>query len=56
MAREPCPLWLQDERVHLTADGCHSVAAAFGWPRAPTLTTTRPVTSLNIKTARTASR
>ncbi|MDK1348495.1 hypothetical protein QNO09_35535 [Streptomyces sp. 378] len=56
VAREPCLLWLQDERVHLTADGCHGLAAAFGRPRAPALTSARPVTNLNTKTARTAHR
>ncbi|MFE0904943.1 hypothetical protein ACFW3Y_17075 [Streptomyces rochei] len=56
VAREPCPLWLQDERVHLTADGCHGLAAAFGRPRAPALTSARPVANLKTKTARTAHR
>ncbi|MFD5478604.1 hypothetical protein [Streptomyces hawaiiensis] len=45
-AREPCQLWLQDERVHLTTDGYRGLAAAFGQPRPPAPTTrpaSRPV-------------
>lgn len=56
VAREPCLLWLQGERVHLTADGCHGLAAAFGRPRAPALTAARPITSLSTKAARAMTR
>ncbi|WP_413100253.1 hypothetical protein [Streptomyces sp. Inha503] len=44
VTREPCPLWLHDERVHLTADGRHTLAATFGHPRArpPAPSATRP--------------
>lgn len=56
VAREPCLLWLQDERVHLTADGCHDLAAAFSRPRAPALTAARPTTSPSTKAARAATR
>jgi hypothetical protein len=31
--REPCALWLHDERPHLTTDGCTALAAALGRPR-----------------------
>ncbi|MEW1725145.1 hypothetical protein [Streptomyces sp. NPDC093109] len=33
VTREPCPLWLADERVHLTTDGCRGLAATFGRTR-----------------------
>ncbi|AXG82930.1 hypothetical protein DVK44_27180 [Streptomyces paludis] len=42
VTREPCPLWLADERVHLTTDGCRGLAATFGRPRPSVSTTTRP--------------
>ncbi|MCG0285438.1 hypothetical protein [Streptomyces sp. PSAA01] len=42
VTREPCPLLLHDERVHLTADGRRSLAATFGHPRTPTRATARP--------------
>ncbi|MFE6457803.1 hypothetical protein ACFVP0_10120 [Streptomyces cinereoruber] len=44
VAREKHPRWFSDERVHLTADGCRALVAAFGRPRPPALTTTRPAT------------
>ncbi|MEV6535988.1 hypothetical protein AB0M86_41550 [Streptomyces sp. NPDC051639] len=47
---------LQDERVHLTADGCHGLAAAFGRPRAPALTAARSASSPVTSTARAATR
>ncbi|MFD8814338.1 hypothetical protein ACFV23_23305 [Streptomyces sp. NPDC059627] len=56
VAREPCPLRLPAERVHLTADGCQGLAAAFGRPRAPALTAARPSTNLSAKAARAATR
>ncbi|WP_420036006.1 hypothetical protein ACN2WE_30720 [Streptomyces sp. cg28] len=42
IAREECPRWLTDERVHLTAGGCSDLATAFARPRTPALATTRP--------------
>jgi hypothetical protein len=56
VAREPCPFWLQDERAHLTADGCHGLAAAFGRPRAPALTAARSASSPVTSAARAATR
>lgn len=41
VAREAYPLCLHDERVHLTADGCRSLATIFGRPRTTALTTAR---------------
>ncbi|AZM57990.1 hypothetical protein DMA15_30005 [Streptomyces sp. WAC 01529] len=40
--REETPRILHDERVHLTADGCRTLAASFGHPRPPALTAARP--------------
>ncbi|MFE5162937.1 hypothetical protein ACFRNT_31420 [Streptomyces sp. NPDC056697] len=51
VAREPCPLWLHDERVHLTADGRRGLAATFGHPRTPTRTTARPAPMASNATA-----
>ncbi|AQU64906.1 hypothetical protein [Streptomyces niveus] len=42
VAREPCPRWLHDQRIHLTSEGCRGLAATFGRPRTPALTTARP--------------
>ncbi|MFI0037215.1 hypothetical protein ACH4NS_17275 [Streptomyces mutabilis] len=56
VTREPCQLWLQDERMRLTADGCHGLAAAFGRPLAPALTVARPTTSLSTKAGRATTR
>ncbi|MEV5979677.1 hypothetical protein [Streptomyces sp. NPDC052114] len=42
VGREETPRILHDERVHLTADGCRTLAASFGHPRSPALATTRP--------------
>ncbi|MEU8954991.1 hypothetical protein AB0C93_11870 [Streptomyces sp. NPDC048518] len=42
LGREETPRILHDERVHLTVDGCHTLAASFGYPRPPALTTARP--------------
>ncbi|MFD9327819.1 hypothetical protein [Streptomyces sp. NPDC060065] len=46
VTREECPLWLTDERVHLTPDGCRDLAAAFGRPKLPTLPRARPAPAL----------
>lgn len=54
--REPCQLLFRDERVHLTADGCRGLAAAFGRPRTPVVTTARPAAVPNVKAARAAAR
>ncbi|KOT97640.1 hypothetical protein ADK70_08035, partial [Streptomyces rimosus subsp. pseudoverticillatus] len=35
VTREKCPLWLHDERVHLSADGRRDLIATFGRPPAP---------------------
>ncbi|WP_432012729.1 hypothetical protein [Streptomyces cucumeris] len=56
VAREPCPIWLQDERVHLTPDGCHVLTAAFSRTRAPALTAARPAASQSPTAARAATR
>ncbi|MEU0844039.1 hypothetical protein ABZ370_31810 [Streptomyces sp. NPDC005962] len=56
VAREPCPLWLHDERVHLTADGCRGLAATFGRPRRPALTAGRPSARPAATAARSATR
>ncbi|MEV0259036.1 hypothetical protein AB0H82_32830 [Streptomyces sp. NPDC050732] len=40
--REETPRILHDERVHLTAEGCRTLAASFGRSRSPALTTARP--------------
>ncbi|MGW2230442.1 hypothetical protein [Streptomyces formicae] len=42
VGREETPRVLHDERVHLTADGCRTLAASFGHVRPPALTTARP--------------
>ncbi|MFI2236478.1 hypothetical protein [Streptomyces chrestomyceticus] len=42
LVREKCPLWLHDERVHLSADGRRDLTATFGRPPAPTRTAARP--------------
>lgn len=42
VAREDCPAWILDERVHLTATGRRDLAASFVRPRPAALTTTRP--------------
>ncbi|CAM5372399.1 MULTISPECIES: hypothetical protein [Streptomyces] len=42
VAREKCPLWLHDERVHLSADGRRDLIATFGRPPAPARTAARP--------------
>ncbi|MEU3188403.1 hypothetical protein ABZ707_30050 [Streptomyces sp. NPDC006923] len=55
-AREPCPLWLQDERIHLTADGCRGLAAAFGRVKPPALTAARPASRPVATAARIAAR
>ncbi|WP_078655903.1 hypothetical protein [Streptomyces fulvoviolaceus] len=46
VAREECPLWLTDERVHLTPDGCRDLAASFGRPKLLAPTTARPAAAL----------
>lgn len=51
VAREECPLWLTDERVHLTPDGCRDLAAAFGRPKRRAPTTARPPAALPQATA-----
>ncbi|MBT2509184.1 hypothetical protein J7I98_25530 [Streptomyces sp. ISL-98] len=56
VAREHCPLWLHDERVHLTADGCHGLAPTFGRPRPPALTPARPASRPAATTAHAATR
>lgn len=56
VAREPYPLQLHDERVHLTADGRRSLAATFGRPRPPALTAARPASRLAATAARAATR
>ncbi|MGW5442764.1 hypothetical protein [Streptomyces asiaticus] len=56
VTREPCPLWLQDERVCLTADGCRGLAATFGRPRPPALTVARPASRPAATAARAATR
>ncbi|MFK8850154.1 hypothetical protein [Streptomyces sp. Ac-502] len=42
LVREKCPLWLHDERVHLSADGRRDLTATFGRPPAPARTAARP--------------
>ncbi|RSO07054.1 hypothetical protein DMH18_26240 [Streptomyces sp. WAC 06783] len=42
VTREKCPLWLHDERVHLSPDGRRDLIATFGRPPAPARTTARP--------------
>ncbi|GCD41879.1 hypothetical protein [Streptomyces paromomycinus] len=42
LVREKCPLWLHDERVHLSADGRRDLIATFGRPPAPRRTAARP--------------
>ncbi|WP_019070543.1 hypothetical protein [Streptomyces hokutonensis] len=49
--REKFPQWLHNERVHLTPEGCSDLAASFGWPKAPALTTARPAAALPKATA-----
>ncbi|MGW1609791.1 hypothetical protein ACWCQZ_10395 [Streptomyces sp. NPDC002285] len=56
VTREPCLLWLRDERVHLTTDGCHGLAATFGRPRPPALTATRPASRPAATVTRAATR
>ncbi|WP_371551329.1 hypothetical protein OG266_38220 [Streptomyces sp. NBC_00554] len=51
VAREECPLWLTDERVHLTPDGGRDLAAAFGRPKHLAPTTARPAAALPQATA-----
>ncbi|MGW2858220.1 hypothetical protein [Streptomyces sp. NPDC001205] len=43
VGREETPRVLHDERVHLTADGCRTLAARLGPVQPPALTTARPV-------------
>ncbi|GGU55060.1 hypothetical protein GCM10010211_19680 [Streptomyces albospinus] len=43
VGREETPRVLHDERIHLTSDGCRTLAAGFGQVRPPALTTARPV-------------
>jgi hypothetical protein len=40
--REPCALWLHDERPYLTPEGRRAVTAALSRPRSSPLTATRP--------------
>ncbi|MEU7646345.1 hypothetical protein [Streptomyces huasconensis] len=40
--REESPRVLHDERLYLTAEGCRTLAASFGHPRPPALSTARP--------------
>lgn len=56
VTREPCPLWLHDERVHLTPDGHRDLAATFGQPRPPALTTARQTSSPVTSAARARTR
>ncbi|MEU7162743.1 hypothetical protein [Streptomyces chrestomyceticus] len=42
VTREDCPLWLHDERVHLSADGRRDLAATFGRPPVPARLAARP--------------
>lgn len=51
VALEDCVPWLNRERVHLTADGCHALAAAFSRPRAAA----RPAASPSATAARRAT-
>ncbi|GAA4010091.1 hypothetical protein [Streptomyces plumbiresistens] len=51
VTREECPLWLTDERVHLTPDGCRDLAASFGRPNRLAPTTARPAAALPQATA-----
>ncbi|OKI10231.1 hypothetical protein A6A06_01620 [Streptomyces sp. CB02923] len=52
VARERCPLWLHDERVHLSTDGRRDLAATFGRPPAPARTATRPAPAPKATTSR----
>ncbi|MEU7205586.1 hypothetical protein [Streptomyces sp. NPDC045470] len=52
VTREDCPLWLHDERVHLSADGRRDLAATFGRPPAPTRTAVRPAPVAKATTSR----
>ncbi|MER7932924.1 MULTISPECIES: hypothetical protein [unclassified Streptomyces] len=54
--REPCLLRHHDERVHLTADGSHGLAASFGLPRPPAPTASRPAGRPAAPAARPATR
>lgn len=56
VTREPCPLWLHDERAHLTPAGYRDLAATFGRPQPPTVTAARPTAAPTAKAARTATR
>ncbi|MBT2527557.1 hypothetical protein J7E91_19540 [Streptomyces sp. ISL-99] len=56
VAREPCPLWLHDERVHLTSSGYRDLAATFGRPQPPALTTARPTSRPVTNAARATTR
>ncbi|MFF8447679.1 hypothetical protein ACF06Q_08260 [Streptomyces leeuwenhoekii] len=42
VGREPCPLWLRDERLHLTAGGRRALAAALARPRSTPPAAIRP--------------
>ncbi len=42
LGREETPRVLHDERLHLTAEGCRTLAASFGHPRPPALTAAHP--------------
>ncbi|WP_327352870.1 hypothetical protein [Streptomyces sp. NBC_01304] len=46
VAREDCPLWFHDERLHLTAAGRRDLAASFARRPRPTALTTRPAPPL----------
>ncbi len=52
VTREDCPLWLHDERVHLSADGRRDLAATFGRPPAPARTAARPAPAPKATTSR----
>ncbi|MFH8591530.1 hypothetical protein [Streptomyces rimosus] len=52
VTREKCPLWLHDERVHLSADGRRDLIATFGRLPAPTRTATRPPPAPQATTSR----
>ncbi|MFF3276543.1 hypothetical protein ACFYWU_37260 [Streptomyces chrestomyceticus] len=52
VTREKCPLWLHDERVHLSADGRRDLIATFGRPPAPARAAARPAPAPQATTSR----
>ncbi|MDO0936407.1 hypothetical protein QQY66_33665 [Streptomyces sp. DG2A-72] len=54
--REECPLLLHDQRIHLTTEGCRTLAATLGRPPTPALATPRIAAPLASNTSRPQAR